>query len=335
VFDIDLFAKLCQRFLEFCKSDKNVALEEGADALSLASSPLGQVSSSIVSSIFHEDVEDGDGLKTPFKEILEGVLQLPDHVSVAAKVVPFSNLVSLHRLDSHWTSSCLIPLLDINNSAIAPLCWQMFLSNARIHPPLLEEIKGGLLELASNINLLGRYGDHYVRFIVYLAMYQIDGFTSSEFRNVIDRIPQTKKNKIFTYVRQFKGNSNELEFWENRVEPFWEHVWPKDRSYLSSEVSESLVNLIISSEKRFERGVQLFSDWLEPMQYVATSLKKIIQNNYSTEFPEESLALLYKITNDESFVDENKLKTCLLAIKNARPALENDLRYKKLLVLTK
>ncbi len=335
VFDIDLFTKLCQRFLEFSKSDKNVALEEGADALSLASSPLGQVSSSIVSSIFHEGVEDGDGLKTPFKEILEGVLQLPDHVSVAAKVVPFSNLVSLHRLDSHWTSSCLIPLLDINNSAIAPLCWQMFLSNARIHPPLLEEIKGGLLELASNINLLGRYGDHYVRFIVYLAMYQIDGFTSSEFRNVIDRIPQTKKNKIFTYVRQFKGNSNELEFWENRVEPFWEHVWPKDRSYLSSEVSESLVNLIISSEKRFERGVQLFSDWLEPMQYVATSLKKIVQNNYSTEFPEECLALLYKVTDDKSFFERGKLKTCLSEIKDAKPELENDFRYKKLMVLTR
>ena len=341
----DILLQLCRRVLAMHK-DKSTDLPATTDINAAINHPVGHITQALINRCLNNNDRLPSGIKPFFIDLCD--------VQVAhfryGRVLLAERLLPLFSVDRPWTEQYLLPLFSWSNPDEAKAVWGGFLRSLRLYQPLLKAFKSDFLETVKHYDELG---DDYCKrqFVVLLthaALERTEGYTEEEFRDAIGELPQDGIEKSAWALWQALDSTEQREeYWKNRVQPFWQQIWPKSDSLVTPQVAEYLACLIIAARKEFPAALDELQDWLS--QSVANPsiiVRKLGKSDLCREFPEEALRLLNKIIADKSdksdksdllqnYVAPQDLKQCLDKISDAwprskRPKLECDPQYQRL-----
>ena len=123
-------------------------------------------------------------------------------------------------------------------------------------------------------------------------------------------------------------------YWDNRIIPFWRHIWPKSRGIIASTISNDLVRLCIAAGSRFSEALKLVGAWLQPFPNLAYTITLLHKSPLCSQFPSDALTLLNAIVDDQPWPTLD-LGNCLNEIKQANATLADDPRFMRLEVYWK
>ncbi len=116
---------------------------------------------------------------------------------------------------------------------------------------------------------------------------------------------------------------------QHRIQPFWQHVWPKFRDLASPSIAESLVRLSTAAGSEFPVALTAVQDWLHSIEHPHYVVRRLLESKLCSRFPLDALRLLNVIIDDLPWAPR-ELGQCLDAIVQATPDLTQDARYHRL-----
>jgi hypothetical protein len=294
--------------------------------------PVGYVTQALLNLWFNRKPNDNDQLPADIEPVFTQLCDVRVDSFRHGRVLLASRLIALFRVDRPWTERHLLPLFDWTvNPAEVKAVWDGFLWSPRLYRPLLIAFKSQFLETARYYADLGDHARQFAAFLTYAALEPIDGFTAQDFRSAIRELPQEgleESAEALTQVLEGAGDQRE-EYWRNRVQPFWQHVWPKSRELATLSVAESLIRLSIAAGSEFPAALTAVQGWLQPIEHLEYVVRRLHESGLSSRFPEDSLRLL-NVTIDDQPWPPKQLRQCLKAIADSAPGLQQDYRFQRL-----
>jgi hypothetical protein len=332
------FTPLCERLLslpiEYATGMTQNGSPEDDAVMEAINHPAGIVAQALINKWVKQKPNDGDTIAPSFCSIFTAICDGDNPMLRHARVVLSSRVIVLFRVDRTWTSQHLLPLFDWGRAIEAKAVWEGFLWSPRIYPPLLHAIKPYFLETAHHYESLGAHRKQYAVFLTFAALDMTDNFSQGEYQEAFAAFPASglaECAQALVQAVEAAGEQKE-EYWNNRIKPFWHHVWPKSVALVNSEISVSLARLAIASGKEFSNAVELLKDWFVPIQHSHYVLHMLHQSNLCETQPEASLIFLSLLIGEQDWI-QIELSQFLVKIIKTEPRLENDKRYTRLLTL--
>lgn len=323
----DHFLRLAQRVLR-------LDLDDGGDAddpvFRAINHPVGHVTQALLDWWYRQDPNDGQGLSDTIKPIFSELCDTQIAKFRHGRVLLAAHALSLFRVDKAWSEHHLLPLLDWNRSETeARAAWEGFLWSPRLYRPLLEAIKHPFLDTANYYAQLGKHNEQFAAFLTYVALDPGDVFTITQLATAVRALPADGlRESARALVRALEGAGDTREdYWQNRVLPFWEKIWPKSNDRVSNANAESLARLCVAAGEEFPSAMATIGNWLRVVQHPDYVIHRLHESGLSARFPEEALQLLYIILGEQPSWLPPELRQCLDAIGHAIPNLRLDHRF--------
>ena len=307
----------------------------GIEIVDLVSSainhPVGHITQALLNLWFKQNPNDSNLLPTELKPLFTMLCDAQTDRFRHGRVLLGSQLINFFRVDRIWTEQYLLPLFDWGNSSEAKAVWEGFLLSPRLYQPLLIAFKPQFLDSANHYADLGEHRQQFAAFLTYAALGLTDGYTVEEFRAAIGSLPQEglEKSAQVLYQALDSAGGQREDYWKNRVEPFWQKIWPKSRNLISSRLAESLARLAIAAGDMFPRAVTFVRDWLRSVKNSDYVVHLLCESELCTRYPVDALLLLDAVVDDLQWV-HSETNQCLDKIINAAPNLAQDTRYLRL-----
>lgn len=324
-----VFLKICSRVLDI--ATLGGVLDASPVTLAL-NHPVGMVTQAMLDYWFRLEPNDNDSLPEDLKQVLTRICVTDKPQYVHGRVILASRLIALFRVDRIWTEEHLLPFFDwTKNENEAKAMWEGFLWSPRIYPPLMFAFKTYFLDTVNHYDKLEDSGPQFIHCLTFAAVETLDGFQSSDFQCAMNALPiEAILHAAQAVLAALEGSgSNREQYWENRVQPFWQRVWPKAHDLASSKLAETLVFLSIAAQGKFPVVLQAVIGWLQPIEYPYYVVSKLNESGLCSQFPNETLDLLSRIVNGDSFLSED-LRQCLDTVSRECEGLVEDRRYKQL-----
>jgi len=120
--------------------------------------------------------------------------------------------------------------------------------------------------------------------------------------------------------------------WSNRIKPYLQSVWPKDRDRITPAIAESFARLTLETGGAFPEAVATVLPWLMLLDHQADYVvHRLSQSGLCARFPRDALVLLNATVNDQTPWTPTDLGKCLNDIAVADPQLTEDPRLRRLL----
>jgi hypothetical protein len=247
------------------------------------------------------------------------------------RVLLASQLIPLFRVDRMWTEQYLLPLFSWNNPGEAKALWEGFLWSPRLYQPLLIAFKTQFLENARRYADLGEHRQQFAAFLTYTALGPTEGYTVEEFRAAIGALPHEGLERSAQALSQaLEGAGDQREdYWKNRVQPFWQFIWPRSRDLATPRIAASLTRLAIAARSEFPAALAAVQDWLQAIENPHYVVHLLHKSGLCIKFPADALHLLDAVIADQQWLPSD-LGQCLDDIGNAAPPLARDRRYLRL-----
>jgi hypothetical protein len=324
-----IFLNLCRRLLALTYQDEADADRPVTRAIN---HPVGLVTTALLALWFKRQPNDNDTLPADIKPLLTSLCDTTIGQFRHGRILLASRLIALFRVDRPWTEALLLPLFDwTTNAAEAKGAWEGFLWSPRLYRPLLTAFKQQFLDTARHYSDLGEHSRQFAGFLTYAALDPAEGYTSQDFQAAIEALPQSGLLEVAQALSQaLEGSGEQREhYWKNRIEPFWQQIWPKSLDLASGALAAALARLPIAARGEFPSAVAAVLDWMRPVEQPHYVVHRLHESGLAGRFPEEALSLLDAIISDQSWVP-SELGQCLEAISTASPPLRNDQRYRRL-----
>lgn len=325
----DIFLELCRRILEVVDED---GLDTDQFVNSAINHPVGHVTEALLNLWFKREPNDGERLPTELEPFFTQLCDTNIARFRHGRVLLASRLIALFRVDQPWTEAQLLPLLDWTIDAMeARAAWQGFLWSPRVYGPLLIAFREQLLDTAHHHAELGAHGQQLSAFLTYAALEPVDTYTPQDFQAALGALPQEGlQDSAETLVRALEGAGEQREdYWTNRIQPFWQDIWPKSLQRASKGIAESLARLSIAARGEFPAALTVVMGWLQPVEQPYLVVHMLHESGLSGRFPEPALRLLDAIIDNQPWPTP-ELGQCLTAISQAAPALLQDHRHQRL-----
>ncbi len=327
---------LCRRILSL-PLDANSGLRGGdgeaiqqpvAEAIN---HPVGHATQTLIILCFKREPNDGEKLPVDiaplFTQLCDAKVQRFQH----GRVLLASQLIAIFRVDRYWTEQHLLPLFDWSNPVEAKAVWEGFLWSPRLYQPLLTAFKAQFLDSANHYADLGEHRQQFSSFLTYAALNQIEGYTVEEFRSAMGALPQEGlEESARALSRALNGAGEQSEaYWKNRIQPFWQEIWPKSRHLATPQIAESLTRMVIAARAEFPAALDAVWDWLQPIEHLDYVVHLLHASGLCSLYPANALRLLDAVIDDQQW-GARELGQCLDQIEQATPNLAQDARYLKL-----
>ena len=243
-----------------------------------------------------------------------------------------SRLIAFFRVDRPWTEQNLLPLFGWSNPVEAKAVWEGFLWSPRLYQPLLIAFKPQFLESANHYADLGEHQrQRFAALLTYAALGPTERYTVDEFRSAISALPLAGLEASAQVLSQaLKGAADQREdYWRNRIQPFWQQVWPKFRDIATPRIAESLTQLAIAARGEFPAALAVVQGWLQPLEHPDSVVHLLHESSLCKRFPADALLLLNTVIASPPW-PPSELKRCLDDIVQTDPRLAQDLRYVRL-----
>jgi hypothetical protein len=324
-----IFLDLCRRILALPPQDGVDTDQPFSRAIN---HPIGHVTQALLNLWFKREPNDNDTLPGDvepfFTELCDATVEQFRH----GRVLLASRLIPLFRVDRPWTETHLLPLFDwAGHPAEAKAAWEGFLWSPRLYRPLLIAFKTPFLDTAHHYTALGEHRRQFAALLTYAALDSVDGYCPQDFQSAIGALPPEGLHEAARSLAQALEGAGEQreDYWKNRIQPFWHQVWPKSRALSSNGVAESLARLSIAARGEFPSALSAVLDWLRPIEHTDYLVHRLHESRLAGRFPEDALRLLAAVLDDQPWAPR-ELGQCLSAIAEAKPALEQDFRYRRL-----
>ncbi len=327
------FFTLVHRILELDHPD---GIDSDDPVTCVINHPVGRVTEVLLLWWFRQSLKDGQGLPEQLASIFTRLCDPRTDKFRHGRPVLASHVITLFRVDEHWTKEHLLPFFDWKRSeAEARSVWAGFLWSARLYHPLLAELKTAFLETASHYDELGEWSREYAWILTSAALDPRDTFTHDELARATDKLPQ--KGLIvaacmLTEALKSAGDRR-ADYWRNRVDPYLRRIWPQTLDKRSPNISTGLGWLCIAAESEFPAAFDLLRPWLQELPPFDPDLfvHRLFDAKLGRKFPEKVLAFLDLVIGDQNLLWAfDRLKIILEAIRGAEPSLVDDSRYRKL-----
>lgn len=294
--------------------------------------PVGHITRALTNLWLKQAPADDALLASTFKELFSLLCNIQVLNFRPGRVLLSSNLMSLYRVDREWTEQNLFTLLQWSNPDEAKAAWCGFLWSPRIHPPLLIAFKTELLDCAAHYDELGEMQDQYVTFLTYAALSFHEGFSDADFQKAFNELPeQGLVTCIETLCQGLEATSEQrVLYWNNRVKPFLQKVWPKSSNKATPDLAEALALLMTTDKDLFPAIYSEMHFWLKPVRYPHYVLHSLKQSGSAKIAPDEALHLIDNLVGGSEKRDEPDLQNCLTDIEDAAPHLASDPRMVRL-----
>lgn len=294
--------------------------------------PIGHSTQALINLWFKQNPNDNDLLPEDLKPIFTTLCDVQVEHFRHARLLLGSRLITFFRVDRPWTEQHLLPLFDWSNPIEAKAVWEGFLRSPRLYQPLLTAFKSQFLESANHYAELGEHRQQYATFLTYAALGPTEGYTTEEFRSAISALPQEALEESAQALSQaLAGAADQCEeYWRNRAQPFWQHIWPKSRDLATPRISVSLIRLAIAARGEFPAALAAVEDWLQPIEHPGYVVHSLLESDLCRRYPEDALSLLNAVIACQQW-GPSELGQCLDQIVQAAPHLAQDTRYLKLL----
>jgi hypothetical protein len=294
--------------------------------------PIGHVAQALLNLWFKREPNDNDLLPRDIEPFFTQMCDAGSARFRHGRVLLASRLIALFRVDRSWTEKHLLPLFDWARSSVeAKAVWEGFLWSPRLYRPLLIAFKSQFLSTARHYTDLGEHGRQFAAFLTYAALDPVEGYTSADFQAAIGTLPQEGLQEVARALSQALESAGEQreDYWKNRVQLFWQQVWPKSRDLTSNSIAESLALLCIAAGGKFPSALAAVVDWLRPIENPHYVVHQLHASGLCARFPEAALRLLDAIVMDQPWAPR-ELVQCLEAIAQAMPDLRQDHRHQRL-----
>jgi hypothetical protein len=293
--------------------------------------PVGHVTQALINLWLKRNPNDNDQLPTDIKPLFVQVCDVQVGRFRHGRVLLGSRLIALFRVDRSWTGQYLLPLFSWDNPREAKAVWEGFLSSPRLYQPLLIALKPHFLESANHYVELGKHRQQFAAFLTYAALGPTEGYTLDEFRSAMVVLPQKGLEGCAQALFQaLEGTADQREdYWKNRVQPFWHHVWPKSRDLVTPRIAESLTRLIIAARGEFPAALAAVQGWLQAIEHPDHVVHLLLESRLCRSFPADALRLLEAVIAAPRW-PPLELGRCLDEIVSAAPKLATDACYLRL-----
>jgi len=293
--------------------------------------PIGHVTQALINLWFKRSPNDNDLLPADIEPFFTALCDTQMEHFRHGRVLLGSRLIALFRVDRSWTELHLLPMFSWENPVEAKAVWEGFLWSPRLYQPLLTAFKEQFLESANHFADLGEHRKQFAAFLTYVALGPTEGYEVADFRTAIGLLPQDGLEEAAQSLYQAVESSGDQreDYWKNRVQPFWQHVWPKSRDLATPQIAKSLCRLIIATRDEFPAALATVQSWLQPIEHPSYIIRLMHESGLCKQFPIEALQLLNTVISDQGWVGAD-LKKCLEGIILAKPQLEEDFKYKRL-----
>jgi len=334
---LNIMLDLCRRVLDapFEINNEPSYTRNGIEVYNPVSSainhPIGHATHALINLWLKTNPNDNDLLPESFRSYFTELCDARiDHYR-HGRVLLGSRLITFFRVDRSWTEQCLLPLLNWSNSVEAKAAWEGFLWSPRIYQPLLAAFKSNFLETAHHYADLGEHRPQFAAFLTYAALGSPESYTRDEFRAAIEALPQEGLEKCAQALSQaLEGAADQREdYWRNRIQPFWQNVWPKSRNLATTRIAESLARLVIAARLELPAALTAVQDWLQPLEHPDYVVHLLEESDLCLHFPVDSLQLLAKVISNQQWIGGG-LEKCLDQIEKTMPPLAQDTQYQRL-----
>lgn len=334
----DILLNLCRRILDL-PLDADSGLRGGdGEAIrqpvtEALNHPIGHVTQALINLWLKQQPSDNDLLPAELKPIFTELCDVQVARFRHARVLMGSRLIAFFRVDRSWTEQHLLPLFDWSNPIEAKAVWEGFLWSPRLHQPLLAAFKSAFLDSANHYADLGKHRQQFATFLTYAALELIEGYTVEEFRTAIGVLPQEGLEESAQALFQaLEGAADQREdYWKNRIQPFWQEIWPKSLDLATPRIAASLARVAIAAGDEFPVALAAVEDWLQPFEHLDLdyAVHLLHESGLCNRYPEDALSLLDAVIADQQWWPPN-LGQCLDQIVQAAPNLAQDARYLRL-----
>jgi hypothetical protein len=319
------FFGMCRRILDLPLNADTGMTQNGApidQAVTEAiNHPVGQVTQALLNRWFQRGLNDNAGLSADLEPFFTCLCDVRIASYRHGRVILASNLIALFRVDRGWAERDLLPLFQwTDNPQEAKSVWEGFLWNPRLYRPLVMALKSQLLETAHHYHELNEHAQQYAGFLTFVALGPIEGFTVEDFRNAIGALPEQGLEESAQALSQAMEGAAEQreEYWHSRIQPFWHHIWPKDRDRATSRIAESLARMCLAAGNEFPAAVAEVRNWLKPLEHPHFVVHTLFATGYCERFPAESLEFLSLLIHEQPWAPR-ELGQCLDMIAAASP----------------
>ena len=294
--------------------------------------PIGHVTQALINLWLKREPNDGDGLPAGIGPLFTQLCDVRVQRFRHGRVLLASRLIALFRVDRQWTEQYLLPRFDWAADPMeAKAAWEGFLWSPRLYRALLLAFKPHFLATARHYAELGEHAQQFAAFLTYAALGSIDGYTAEEWRAAIAALPQEGlQESAQALVQALEGAADQREeYWKNRIQPFWQDVWPKSRDLATPGISESFARISIAAGSEFPAALRAVLDWLRPIEHPYSVIHRLHESGLCSRFPIDALRLLTAIVTDQPWGAPD-LGQCLDVIVQADPGLTEDPGYERL-----
>lgn len=334
----DILLDLCRRILNLpLEPGSGLTITQGGEQIRRSvteaiNHPVGLVTQALLSLWFRQEPNDNDCLPDKLEPLFTQMCDTQVERFRHGRAVLASRLIALFRVDRSWTEQHLLPLFQwTENPMEAQIAWEGFLWSPRLYRPLLDVFRPQFIETASHYKDLGEFRQQYATFLTYAALECTDKEEATGFQSAFKALPQEglqEAARTLSQALESAGAQREA-YWANRIEPFWQNIWPKSLDLVSDGITEPLVLMSIAAGEKFPDAVDLIHGWLRPLEYPHYVVHRLQENDFCARFPNATLRLLDAVISDQPWSLPG-LAECLSDILQARPKIQDDRRYQKL-----
>jgi hypothetical protein len=323
----DLFFALC---LQILRINHQEVLTSGDLVNRAINHPVGIITEALLHWWYRCELEDEQDLPDELDPIFTHLCDSQVSAYRNARVLLAAHVITLFRVDPEWTKRNLLPHFNWQTSAVeARAAWEGFLWSPRLYPPLFEFIKPAFLDTAKHYAELGDAGHQYAALLTFAALEPHDTFTTDELKAATEALPESgRQETVRTLVVALEGAGEQrVEYWHNRLLPYWKFIWPKLRDHRTPALAEPLAELCIAAHEAFPEVLNVLRDWLQPVGF---AVYRLSEGDLPSLYPKAALEFLNAVVDTHSQWPPHGLAKCLKDVIDADPSLEEDGRFRRL-----
>ena len=294
---------------------------------------IGKAVKGLIEVLSRDKPEQGTGLPGNFKIRFERLLSASGEGADDAVCVLSSQIAWLNWIDPRWVDAKVIPWFHPDHDRTES-AWNGILS-ARIQlsiRPHFDRIKEGFLALPNTMYGWGwrERTQKYSTSIVELALSsQTDepGLSFEDARRCLQQIRAEDRQHVIWFLRLVGKDENDR--WQNLVIPFIRNAWPNERKYRTMQSSKAWLGLLCHTGDAFPDVLDAVRNHLGAIDVRQAVLPKTMEP-LTKMFPQEMLELLDRVAPDGVGEAPYGLSRVLDLLAEAKPALIDDTRYRRL-----
>jgi hypothetical protein len=310
-----------------------IVADDSDDRLSVAlNHPAGVLAESLFVVLKSRELRVGEGIPVDVRQRLETLLTAGGGGASTGRTIAASRLSLLWDLDSVWTATHAVPILDWARPEEATAAWQGFLWAPQVRPAMFVAIKAHFLATFDHLARLDRQIESLAGLLASAGLDGRAAMTPVETATALRRLGDKGRGAVAWWLERRLDGAGEkaATLWREQVGPWLEECWPEDLSARGPASAEALGLAVTRSGQAFSDAVRSVLPFLGPLEHAGMILHRLDELGLATREPESCLALLGALTPAEPgpwFGDFGRL---LETTRNAKPELEASPAFRRL-----